>query len=178
MTKQKQTFLSPNRNYTDPPATTLPKAASNSASDSDGGGSGGGKAKTSKIIINREVSSNHIDTNCNTKTGPNKLGLSSKVVPAVSKSPINKTNMATGKPITPVKAATTSRVVKSAGSNSTQVKGTNGMTRSNSASCERNDNKKNETIEKKKKEEKLRLKLEKEAKKVRFVLIFILEFLD
>lgn len=161
-----------NRNYTDPPAATLPKAASNnSASDSDGGGGGGGKAKTSKIIINREVGSNHIDT---TKTGgPNKLGLGSKVVPVVSKSPINKTNMATGKPITPVKAATTSRVVKSAGSSHQQVKATSGMTRSNSASCERNDNKRNETIEKKKREEKLRLKLEKEAKKVGNVYVFL-----
>uniref|UniRef100_A0A182TKX3 Uncharacterized protein n=1 Tax=Anopheles melas TaxID=34690 RepID=A0A182TKX3_9DIPT len=34
------------------------------------------------------------------KTGPSKLGLNAKIAPVASKSPINKTNMATGKPVT------------------------------------------------------------------------------
>ncbi|XP_063703966.1 uncharacterized protein LOC134833544 [Culicoides brevitarsis] len=147
------------KNYTDPPATTTKNTDSDAKAAT---------AKPSKIIINRENSSNHIEhAKSGKNSGPNKLGLNSKVVPVASKSPINKTNMATGKPITPVKAATTSRVVKSAGSGtpSNKTATTSGMTRSSSASCERNDNKRNENIEKKKKEEKLRLKLEKEAKK-------------
>lgn len=142
------------RNYTDPPATKVV----NPVTDGDSS-----KGKPTKIIINRENNSSHIDT---TKSVQSKLGLTSKIVPVTSKSPINKTNMATGKPITPVKAATTSRVIKSAGNNTQNTKSKSEMIRSNSASCERNDNRKNETIEKRKKEEKLRLKLEKEAKKV------------
>uniref|UniRef100_A0A182T5J8 RING-type domain-containing protein n=1 Tax=Anopheles maculatus TaxID=74869 RepID=A0A182T5J8_9DIPT len=34
------------------------------------------------------------------KSGPSKLGLNAKIAPVASKSPINKTNMATGKPVT------------------------------------------------------------------------------
>lgn len=153
------------RNYTDPPSTT-PKTATSPTGNNPIPTSASNKAKNSKVIINGDV-------NNKTHTGPNKLGVGSKIVPVVSKSPINKTNMATGKPITPVKPVTTNRVVKSAGGGGGGKGGdgkannnSSNISRGSSASSEKNDNKKNENIEKKKKEEKLRLKLEKEAKKV------------
>lgn len=103
-------------------------------------------------------------------SGTSKIGLSSKIAPAISKSPINKTNMATGKPITDaqVKVVQTSRVIKSTGGGiSGGGGGGSNAISSISLSAEKNDNKKNESIEsKRKKEEKLRLKMEKEAKKV------------
>lgn len=128
------------------------------------------------------------------KSGPSKLGLNAKIAPVASKSPINKTNMATGKPvttslITAVNSSTPKARVLSAssatagpsglGSGSGSSKGGDsgvGMGCSSTSSLatsasgskqdEKYDNKKNETIEKKKKEEKAKQKAEKEARKV------------
>ncbi|XP_062558194.1 ensconsin [Armigeres subalbatus] len=114
------------------------------------------------------------------KPGPTKLGLNGKIAPAASKSPINKTNMATGKPvttslITAVSSTPKARVVSAASassshSNASSSKSSNNNTNNNTTSSntkqdEKYDNKKNETIEKKKKEEKSKLKAEKEARK-------------
>ncbi|XP_052861229.1 midnolin homolog [Anopheles cruzii] len=126
--------------------------------------------------------------------GPSKLGLNAKIAPVASKSPINKTNMATGKPvttslITAVNATTPkARVLpasSSAGSSAsscTSLAGPSGLgargstvtgggggpvgtAGSHAKQDEKYDNKKNETIEKKKKEEKAKAKAEKEARK-------------
>uniref|UniRef100_A0A182PJM7 RING-type domain-containing protein n=1 Tax=Anopheles epiroticus TaxID=199890 RepID=A0A182PJM7_9DIPT len=122
------------------------------------------------------------------KSGPSKLGLNAKIAPVASKSPINKTNMATGKPvttslITAVNTSTPKARVLSA-SSSAQA-GPSGLGRggggggdgggmgcsstsslaTSSKQDEKYDNKKNETIEKKKKEEKAKQKAEKEARK-------------
>uniref|UniRef100_A0A182WDM5 RING-type domain-containing protein n=1 Tax=Anopheles minimus TaxID=112268 RepID=A0A182WDM5_9DIPT len=117
------------------------------------------------------------------KSGPSKLGLNAKIAPVASKSPINKTNMATGKPvttslITAVNISTPKARVLSASSAASA--GPSGLSRpgcsdSGGMGCsssslsnkqdEKYDNKKNETIEKKKKEEKAKQKAEKEARK-------------
>uniref|UniRef100_A0A182N276 RING-type domain-containing protein n=1 Tax=Anopheles dirus TaxID=7168 RepID=A0A182N276_9DIPT len=126
------------------------------------------------------------------KSGPSKLGLNAKIAPVASKSPINKTNMATGKPvttslITAVNSSTPkARVLSASSTSSAGPSGLGGSSRSGGgggggdggggASCsgsgilfskqdEKYDNKKNETIEKKKKEEKAKQKAEKEARK-------------
>ncbi|XP_055590795.1 uncharacterized protein LOC129742875 [Uranotaenia lowii] len=116
--------------------------------------------------------------------GPGKLGLSPKIAPSACRSPINKTNMATGKPVTTslmtaVATGSTSkshRVISAAsGSGPGSSLGSGSMGKfSNSAGSiggigskqdEKYDNKKNETIEKKKKEDKQKMKAEKEARK-------------
>lgn len=80
-----------------------------------------------------------------------KLGLTSRISPMNSKSPINKTNMATGKTnINGASTGTTPRVISSSINKE-----------------EKADNRKNESMEKKKKEEKLKIKTEKDARKVR-----------
>ncbi|XP_058836598.1 dual specificity protein kinase pyk3 [Topomyia yanbarensis] len=114
------------------------------------------------------------------KPGPSKLGLNGKIAPTASKSPINKTNMATGKPVTtslitaigtPPKARVVSAASTSHSSSvCSSIKSNNFSNNSNNNSStikqdEKYDNKKNETIEKKKKEEKLKLKAEKDARK-------------
>ncbi|KFB51330.1 AGAP011120-PA-like protein [Anopheles sinensis] len=122
------------------------------------------------------------------KSGPSKLGLNAKIAPVASKSPINKTNMATGKPVTTslITAVNTStpkaRVLpasaSASSSSSSSVAGPSGIGRGGdsgggpgcssshaSKQDEKYDNKKNETIEKKKKEEKAKQKAEKEARK-------------
>ncbi|XP_053659560.1 uncharacterized protein LOC128708605 [Anopheles marshallii] len=121
------------------------------------------------------------------KSGPSKLGLNAKIAPVASKSPINKTNMATGKPvttslITAVNSSTPkARVLSAASAGSAGPSGLGGGSRagcgdsSGGMGCsssslstkqdEKYDNKKNETIEKKKKEEKAKQKAEKEARK-------------
>lgn len=137
------------------------------------------------------------------KPGPSKLGLNGKIAPTACKSPINKTNMATGKPVTtslitavgtPPKArvlsagtqqsavASTSGVGPASSSSSRigngnkssyiDSNGNNHGNNNNSSSSNHNikqdekyDNKKNETIERKKKEEKHKIKAEKDARK-------------
>ncbi|XP_062716419.1 uncharacterized protein LOC109422214 [Aedes albopictus] len=120
------------------------------------------------------------------KPGPTKLGLNSKIAPTASKSPINKTNMATGKPVTTsliqavsstpkarvVSASSSAASASSSHSNASSSKSSNNNTNNNNTASSHNtkqdekyDNKKNETIEKKKKEEKSKLKAEKEARK-------------
>lgn len=121
------------------------------------------------------------------KPGPTKLGLNGKIAPTASKSPINKTNMATGKPVTTslitavsstpkarvVSASSSAASASSSHSNASSSKSSNNNTNNNNSASSHNtkqdekyDNKKNETIEKKKKEEKSKLKAEKEARKV------------
>ncbi|XP_058128865.1 uncharacterized protein LOC131289821 [Anopheles ziemanni] len=123
------------------------------------------------------------------KSGPSKLGLNAKIAPVASKSPINKTNMATGKPVTtslitavnsgtPKARVLPASAVSASSSSASSVAGPSGSGRgadsgggpgcsSSHASKqdEKYDNKKNETIEKKKKEEKAKQKAEKEARK-------------
>ncbi|XP_065091861.1 ensconsin [Ochlerotatus camptorhynchus] len=120
------------------------------------------------------------------KSGPTKLGLNGKIAPTASKSPINKTNMATGKPvttslITAVGSTPKARVVSAgsaAATASTSSHSNNGSSSKSSNNNNNNstgmhstkqdekyDNKKNETIEKKKKEDKLKLKTDKDARK-------------
>lgn len=69
-----------------------------------------------------------------------------------TKSPINKTNMATGK--TNINGASTTGTTPRVISSSINKE-------------EKADNRKNESMEKKKKEEKLKIKTEKDARKVR-----------
>ncbi|XP_055619706.1 ensconsin [Toxorhynchites rutilus septentrionalis] len=120
---------------------------------------------------------------CSSKSGPSKLGLNGKIAPTASKSPINRTNMATGKPVTTslitavgtppkarvVSAASSPAAAASSGhpssSNSNKSINNNSSSNHTNKQDEKYDNKKNETIEKKKKEEKLKLKAEKEARK-------------
>lgn len=82
-----------------------------------------------------------------------KLGLTSRISPMNSKSPINKTNMATGK----------------TNLNGTTITGTTPRVVANSSinKEEKADNRKNESMEKKKKDEKIKIKAEKDARKVR-----------
>uniref|UniRef100_A0AAG5DM71 Uncharacterized protein n=1 Tax=Anopheles atroparvus TaxID=41427 RepID=A0AAG5DM71_ANOAO len=71
------------------------------------------------------------------KSGPSKLGLNAKIAPVASKSPINKTNMATGKPvttslITAVNTSTPKARVLPASSSSLSSAGPSGLGGSNS----------------------------------------------
>lgn len=129
-----------------------------------------------------------IEKSSSAKPGPSKLGLNGKIAPTACKSPINKTNMATGKPVTtslitavgtPPKArvlsAGSSAVASTSGgaglskskSSFSDSKGNNHTSNNNVKQDEKYDNKKNETIERKKKEEKHKIKAEKDARKVR-----------
>ncbi|KAL9704815.1 hypothetical protein quinque_008333 [Culex quinquefasciatus] len=127
-----------------------------------------------------------IEKSSSAKPGPSKLGLNGKIAPTACKSPINKTNMATGKPVTtslitavgtPPKArvlsASSSAVASTSGgaglskskSSFSDSKGNNHTSNNNIKQDEKYDNKKNETIERKKKEEKHKIKAEKDARK-------------
>ncbi|XP_058464041.1 uncharacterized protein LOC131438203 [Malaya genurostris] len=120
------------------------------------------------------------------KPGPSKLGLNGKIAPTASKSPINKTNMATGKPvttslITAIRTPPRTRVVPAGTTTASTSNHSSSVSSNIKSNCfissktnnnfgnskqdEKYDNKKNETIEKNKKEEKLKLKAEKDARK-------------
>lgn len=87
-----------------------------------------------------------------------KLGMMSKVAPIKPK--ISATNMATGPP--------TMMPTRSESAPSTSRTNYLLLSNNKSATDERADNKKNESVEKRKKDEKLKLKTEKEARKVSF----------
>lgn len=98
-----------------------------------------------------------------------KLGMSAKISPMNNKSPINKLNMATG-------GMGSSGINSGGGGNSTGNRIGNSQrvipANSNSATStgkqqdEKADNKKNEIMEKKKKDDKMKIKAEKDARKV------------